>query len=154
MDVQRLANRLTQQEGSRLQVYDDATGAPIVKGSVVEGNPTIGIGHNLASPGITAQEQSILLEDDINAAADLLNVVMPWWATLDNARQDALCNMCFNMGIAELQTFDTFLDMLKAGQYAAAAQDLKFTLWSRQVGARAVAIEAQIRTGLFADGTS
>lgn len=37
-----LTTQIMADEGRRLQVYDDATGQPIVAGSRVVGNPTIG----------------------------------------------------------------------------------------------------------------
>ena len=56
--------RIKPNEGLRLQVYDDATGKPIQRGSMVVGNPTIGIGTLIAAPGgITEAEATLLLSN-------------------------------------------------------------------------------------------
>lgn len=138
---------LTPEEGLRLRVYDDATGQPIVKGSVVQGNPTIGIGRNLASKGITEDEAHYLCADDIAEVEDQLDKNLAWWRGMSARRQMALADMCFNMGLSVLLTFTTFLGYLEAGEWEKAAEDLKGTAWWGQVGTRGPKIAARILEG-------
>ncbi|MHB1953567.1 MAG: glycoside hydrolase family protein [Sulfobacillus sp.] len=147
MDRQRLIAELTVDEKRVAVVYDDANGQPIVKGYTVIGNPTIGIGRNVADPGLYVGEPEVLLNNDINNRITGLDTELPWWSTLDDVRQNALLDMAFNLGIPKLLGFDTFLGYLKDGHYEDAANDLLGTLWYRQVGARAHRVMERIRSG-------
>ncbi len=137
------------EEGLRLYVYDDANGQPIVAGYTVIGNPTIGYGRLLTQAhGITQPEaQTLLLHDVAAAEGDVSG--LPVFAHLNVARQAALLDMDFNMGLATLDQFGNFLHLLAAAQYQAAADDLGTTLWARQVGSRAVRIRQIIATGVW-----
>jgi lysozyme len=125
-------------EGLRLKAYKDSVGVW-----------TVGYGHAYVAPGTiwTKASAEIALDSDIQKAAARLDKNLPWWRTLDDARQDVLCNMAFNLG-NRLFTFSTFLGLVKAGQYTAAASDMLTTLWAKQVGARAQRLSAQMRTGV------
>lgn len=137
------------EEGLRLYVYDDANGQPIVAGYTVVGNPTIGYGRLLTSAhGITQDEAGTLLLHDVTAADGDVSR-LPVFAHLNVARQAALLDMDFNMGLGTLEQFTTFLALLASAHYDAAAADLENTMWARQVGSRAVRIEQIIRTGIW-----
>ncbi len=137
------------EEGCRLDVYDDATGEPIVAGYTVVGNPTIGYGRLLTSAhGITHAEAATLLMHDVAAAEGDVSQ-LPVFAHLNVARQAALLDMDFNMGYATLEQFTNFLALLASKQYSAAAADLHHTLWAQQVGSRATRIEQIIATGVW-----
>lgn len=133
-------------EGSRSSAYDDATGAHIVPGYTVQGNPTVGIGINLCHPnGLDEAEIQWLFEHRVAKVAASLLQAMPWVSDLTPPRQCAMIDMAYNMGLPTLQTFHTFLACMTAGNYGAAADDLSGTLWARQVGGRAVKDIAAIR---------
>lgn len=145
--VTEVIPNIESEEGLRLYVYDDANGQPIVAGYTVIGNPTIGYGRLLTSAhGITqAEAATLLLHDVAGGAGDVSQ--LPVFAHLNVARQAALLDMDFNMGFDTLEQFTTFLALLASGRYDAAADDLKTTMWARQVGPRAIRIEQIIRTG-------
>ena len=135
------------EEGYRPYVYDDANGQPIVAGYTVIGNPTIGYGRLLTKAhGISASEAQMLLLHDVAAAEGDVSG-LPVFAHLNVARQAALLDMDFNMGLATVEQFGTFLHLLASGQYQAAADDLGNTLWARQVGSRATRIRQIIASG-------
>lgn len=133
-------------EGVRYFVYDDATGRPIVKGSYVQGNPTIGIGRNLAAEGLTAQEISALLADDWPKCIAAANMY-PWFAKLDKVRAYVVCNMIFNLGPGGFAQFKTFQSFLDRGLWTGAANSMLGTLWAKQVPNRAKELEAMMLTG-------
>ena len=134
-------------EGFRAFVYDDKTGEPIRAGSYVVGNPTVGYGLNLATDPLTESEAAVLLANRIKATATATLVRMPWVGTLSDARQRAIIEMAYNLGESGLSDFDTFLSLMRQGQFAAAADDLATTKWAKQTGNRAIRIISQIRSG-------
>jgi lysozyme len=149
MDYTPLINTLDVQEGFRATVYDDANGRPIVKGSYVDGNPTIGIG-TLIGPGggITQAEARYLLTNRIAIAAEAAQKYL-WFAQLNEARQFAIIDMIFNMGAGTFDTFKQFQQLMQTNSFASAANDLAMTTYARQVPSRAAAIEKAIRTGIW-----
>lgn len=148
MDRDMLLADLGRDEGRRLAVYDDATGKPIVAGSTVVGHPTIGYGRLLtADRGITLAEARLLLDADVSAVENELDVRLPWWRDLSPARQRALANMAFNMGLPRLLGFARMLAALRMGDYQGAAAEALDSRWATQVGARADRIADLFRKG-------
>ncbi len=64
-DMDAMVKQLIPEEGERDFVYDDATGTVLRAGSHVSGNPTIGIGRNLAGRGMTGAEITNACQNDI-----------------------------------------------------------------------------------------
>lgn len=109
--------------------------------------PTIGCGFNLASDGLTLEESRLILRTRAWRRYLALITALPWVKQLDESRQGVLLNMAYNVGVTTLETFVTFLTLVKAGSFDAAADDLKGTKWAHQVGERAVRLEQQMRSG-------
>lgn len=140
-DVQTvLRAELTLDEAKKLFVYDDATGKPIVKGTVVLGNPSIGIGRNLAGRGITDAEADILLIDDMEALEEDLKPLLPWVASLSANRQCVVYSLYFNTSLGNPHHFVTtgwphFLAQMQAGEFETAATNLETSQpWATEVG--------------------
>jgi len=130
MNIQNLVEILKRNEGLRLTPY-----------RCTAGKLTIGYGHT--GPSVEeslkwTQEQAdhVLLNDARNAAADL-DWHLPWWRRLSSTRQEALCDMAFNLGIKRLQGFQKMLNALRRGQWADAAKECLDSRYARQVGNRA-----------------
>lgn len=147
MDLSPLIANLRVEEGVRNVVYDDATGAPITKGSTLAGWPTVGVGHNLTVP-LTDRAINTILEDDLQPALAEAQA-HPWFAGLDAPRQLAIVDMIFNMGEHTFDEFVQFQAFLEAGNFGAAGDDLASTAWAREVGPRAKRIELIIRSGVW-----
>jgi lysozyme len=113
---------------------------------------TIGYGRLIDEKlggGLSEDEASFLLRNDIaRAYADLINN-HPWVDDLDAARRDVLINMCFNMGISRLNKFVQTLAAVRAGEYEAAASEMLDSLWAEQVGDRAKELAEQMLTGQY-----
>ncbi len=139
--------QLVGDEGERFFVYDDANGQPIRAGSHVIGNPTIGIGRNLASKGLSMAECIYLCQDDINQCAAQLDAHIPWWRNLSPVRQGQMVNLDFNMGWGSLVTFHNFLAAMEVGEWQTAVDQLKTSKWWAQVGHRGPEIAAHILAG-------
>jgi len=144
--IERLAEQLIEHEGVRLAVYDDATGKPIEAGTVVEGNPTIGVGRLLTSDrGISDKEVKMLLMNDLTWVAAKAETY-GFWHKLDSARQMVIMNMIFNMG----NRFDQFKKMIAAlevGDFKEASLQMLDSRWADTVKTRAVHLAEQMRTG-------
>lgn len=146
-DRAQLIQDLERDEGYRSLVYDDATGQPLDKGDTIKGNPTVGVGWALNKTPLSRPRAETILGWHIDDKAGDLYAQLPWLTGLTEARQRAMMNLAFNLGVAGLQKFTTFLGLMKGGRYAEAADDLANTPWHNQVGDRAKRIEALIKSG-------
>lgn len=145
MDRDLLLKDLEADEGYRPLLYDDATGKQWRKGDAINGWPTIGIGWNIASTPLSLDRARIILGWMVDDKLGSLDAALPWLSGLSEPRQRAVANMAYNLGVTKLLKFDTFLSLLKSGQYEAAADDLETTAWWKQVGPRGPRIQALIR---------
>lgn len=144
MNIQLLQKELTRDEGVRFSPYKDTKDIM-----------TVGIGHNLQSSPISYSYP--LTQDQVNQifASDVQNVIkdlnanIPWWSSLDEVRQRVLANMTFNLGINGLLAFKNTINLIKCGNYAAAAEGMKNSKWYNQVGARADRLCQAMRTGVM-----
>lgn len=136
MNMDKLIKDLKRDEGLRLKPYRCS-----------EGKLTIGIGRNIQDVGITEEEANILLANDILRCERDLDTRLPWWRNLSPRRQDALLNMCFNLGIGRLMNFRKMLGALERGDWHEAAAQALDSRWARQVGARANRIADIFRNG-------
>lgn len=148
-DISALTAQLQRDERLRIRVYDDATGQPIVPGSVVKGHPTIGYGRALDVRGVTAAEAAYLLNNDISDVTAQVLKALPWAASLSGPRLGVLINMAFNMGLGGLLGFSNTLAKVQSGDYAGAAQGMLASKWAQQVGARAQRLAKQMQTGVW-----
>lgn len=132
MDRLRLQGQLLLHEGWKPVVYDDATGLPIVKGTVVKGNPTIGIGRNLTL-AISTAAGMFLLNEDIDRADSEARLNFEWFMALNPVRQNVVVELVFNLGAQGLKGFKDFCGAMAIGDYSRAASELKDSNWSHQV---------------------
>ncbi len=139
-------------EQKRLLVYDDATGKPIVKGSTVLGNPTIGVGRNLSGRGLTNAEAEYLLANDMVELEADLAPALPWLSSLSPNRQCAVYSLYFNTALGNPARFKAkwpnFLGQMQRGEFEAAAANLETSEpWATQVGSRAERLAKFVRNG-------
>ena len=143
-------SQLKRDEGEVLYVYDDATGKPIVKGSVVKGYPTVGIGILLDKDkggGLRPEESEFIFRNRLKLLDAELSDRLPWIAGLDPARKGVLINMAFQMGVAGLLGFKNTLALIQAGKYQEAARAMLQSKWAAQTPARAQRLSNQMATG-------
>jgi len=126
---------LKRHEGFRSKPYMDTTG-----------HLTIGYGINLDA-GITEEEAEWLLVHRVEKIRVTLCKRLPFFSGLSEARQGVLINMAFNLGIDGLEKFNKTLGYIDKGNYSAAADQMKKSLWFRQVGRRAVELSEIMRAG-------
>lgn len=108
---------------------------------------SIGYGRNLIANGVSEPEARILLNNDIDDRVFSLPSRIAGFGLLDDVRQEVLLNMSFNLGVHGLLTFQNTLKFIQEGDYERAAAGMLASKWARQVGARAVELAEQMRTG-------
>ena len=133
--------------GGNFVVYDDATGLPIVPGSVVKGHPTIAYGIALDVRGISMGEAMFLLHDGEDDFWSQITAALPWAANLDPVRQCALLSMGYNLGLGGMLGFHNALSCMQNADWPGTLANLKASAWWNQVGSRAVRIGNMFLTG-------
>ncbi len=133
-----IEEQLTRDEGLRLKPYVDTVG-----------KLTIGVGRNLTDKGISEAEAKLLLANDLADIRFQLPRVLPWIKKLDEPRYAVLINMAFNLGINGLLGFRKSLNAMLSEQWETAADEMLDSKWAYQVGARAIRLANQMRTGLW-----
>lgn len=154
IDIRRLIEELTLDEGLRLKAYD-----------CTAGKRTIGVGRNfedvpfskdeclslfgttsisyinadkiLSSRGISNAQSDMLLQNDINKCIAQLQKQSFWESVKDdNDRARAIINLCFNLGINGLLGFKNTLAFIEKKDWKNAAKNLTLSKWYTQVGNR------------------
>lgn len=138
MNLTNLIDVLVRHEGLRNKPYEDTIG-----------HLTIGVGRNLDTMGLSDDEIYYLLKNDIRRCETELDNSFRWYKNLDQVRQEAMINLCFNLGITRLRKFKLALRAMEAKDYEDAADELLDSLWATQVGQRAVEVAEMIRTGNY-----
>lgn len=127
------------------------------------GYKTIGIGRNLVTNPLTAKEKEVvkdlnkisveqalfLLKNDVKRCEKELINNISFYKQLDDERQYALLDMCFNMGIKKLLKFKRMLNAMLIGDYRGAAKECLMSKYAKDVGKRAVRIARLIETGVW-----
>lgn len=136
MNKDLLLKELVKDEGLRLKPY-----------ICTSGKLTIGIGRNLDANGISEDEAYYLLNNDIKNSLKELSENFTWFESLSDARQRALINMHFNLGIVRLKKFKKMLTAIGNKDYKEASKQALDSKWAVQVGERAKRISNLILIG-------
>ena len=100
--------------------------------------------------GLSDDEVLYLLDNDIVRCDKELLHNFKWYADLSRARQDAMINLCFNLGTPRLMTFSKALAAMESKDYQEAAIQFLDSLWAKQVGPnRSNDLAYMIRTGKY-----
>jgi lysozyme len=138
MNKGKLIDQIQKHEGLRLKPYKCSAG-----------KTTIGFGRNLEDKGISKSEACMLLANDLHECINQVKEKIPFFGQLNDARQNVLVNMCFNLGIYGLLKFKRFLRALDLGRFERASVEMLDSRWAGQVGVRAKELSRQIKTGEF-----
>lgn len=136
MHASRLMDTVKRHEGFSSTVY-----------TCPAGKATVGYGRNLVDKGLTEREAEWLLVNDLAEAVLAVRDLVPTFVDIDGPRQEALVNMCYNLGPAGLKRFKRMLAAVARQDWAAAADEALDSRWRRQVGRRAEEIAAALRHG-------
>lgn len=135
--IEYLTRDALQWESERLQVYDDATGEPLRKGMLLKGNPTIGIGRNLAGKGISLEESRLMCTTDCKSVVWLCSTNFPWFHDLSFNRKRVIAMMVFQMGLMSFMGFKNTIHHIINKNYKSAAREMLRSDWATQTPRRA-----------------
>ena len=138
--MSKLVEQLKRHEGIRTHAYQCTANMT-----------TVGVGRNIDEDGglgLSVDEIEFLLENDIRRCKQEL-ITLPWFPEIDSVRQDALINMCFNLGMTRLLGFKNALTAMSVGDYDLAADEFMDSRWAKQVGSRADEVCEMIRSGNY-----
>jgi lysozyme len=136
MNLAQLERELTADEGKKAKVY-----------KCTAGKNTVGVGRNLDDVGLSDDEIGYLLRNDISRVCADLDRELPWWRQMTEARQRAVANMAFNLGVRGLLGFKNTLAAMKAGDYKAAAAGMLASKWASQTKSRATRLADMMERG-------
>ena len=147
--------RLMVNEGCVLEPYKCPAGKLTIGiGRNLDGNPLTAeekayIGHNCRKKGITNEQAAYLCRNDLKRVRAELDKFLPWWQDLNPDRQYVMIDLCFNMGIDKLLTFQRTLNSIATGYYIRAGEELMQSKYARQVGKRAERNANCLKTGEY-----
>tara|TARA_Y100001973_G_scaffold48313_1_gene71901 strand:- start:431 stop:853 length:423 start_codon:yes stop_codon:yes gene_type:complete len=116
------------------------------------GKWTIGVGRNIDEEGglgLSEEEINVLLINDVERVKNELTAAYFWFPELDEVRQAAMIDMCFNLGLSRLRGFVKAIEAMSRQQYDNAADEFLDSRWASQVGQRAIRVTEMIRTGEY-----
>lgn len=129
MDLPKLQADIVQAEGVRTVAYKDTLGLW-----------TAGVGHLLPQnkdwTGVTFTQAQVLawLSEDLQTAEKLASA-LPEWGSLDTAaRQNAVVELVFNMGLSHWQRFIHARQAISENNWPEARKQLLVSNWAKQVG--------------------
>lgn len=134
-----LQKQLRRDEGEVLHAYQDHLGFW-----------SLGVGRLIddrKGGGITKAESTYLLGNDIQSRLDALDRRLPWYRTLDIARQGVVVNMAFQLGVDGLLGFKNTLQAVYERRWEDAARGMLASKWAHQTPERAMRLADQMRTG-------
>lgn len=143
-----LESQIVEHEDIKLFPYDDYNGKRVGKGYKTSwrGNLTVGVGINLEA-GLTREESIILLRMRIDRIKVKLRHVLSFFDDLSENRQHVLIGMSYNLGITGLLGFKNMVKSIEVGDYNKAAEEMKDSLWYRQVKIRGKHLVQQMKLG-------
>jgi lysozyme len=111
------------------------------------GKLTIGWGRNIEDNGIRLDEAELMLSNDIRDCRVQLTKEYSWFNSLDEVRQAAVLDLCFNLGITRLRKFVKFATAMARSDWQRAGDELVSSAWYGQVKSRGPRVVLMIRTG-------
>lgn len=101
------------------------------------GKITIGWGRNLSDNGISIDEANELFENDLVTAEVALGKIFGLEIFGESeARVAALMDMMFNLGESKFRKFVKFIDAVKIRDWKKAAEEIRNSLWYKQLPGR------------------
>lgn len=146
----QLRKQLIRHEGMRRKPYLDCCGRPWRECECkAKGKLTIGCGRNLDDVGLYDLEIMLLLSNDIDRVEKEASTLSWFGSALNAARQFAVLDMLFNLGMPRFLGFKMMIKALQAQDYARATHEMLDSKWAGQVGDRAQNLARMMLTGQY-----
>lgn len=139
MDLSVLDNDILSAEGFKSSAYMDS-----------QGLWTIGYGTLIdkrLNAGLTTEEGKYLYNNRRNIAISSCNDHFSWFPKLSDARQRALVEMCYQLGISGLLKFINMLIAMQNYNFNDAAIAALDSEWAKQCPQRAARVAGMIKNG-------
>jgi len=134
---ENLIDRLKTHEGYRRFAYECSEGRlTIGYGTMIENG-----GHGIPEPIAEA-----LLTDYVNVIYAQMSKHR-WFTDLNQARQECIVEMCYQLGVEGVSEFKNMISSLKAEIWLGAAEHALDSLWAKQTPARAAEIARRLAEG-------
>ena len=143
--LEALKRQLVRHEGRSDKPYSDYPGERLEE--ALKGKVTIGVGYNLQDRGLPDDLIDDLFDRTVAEAVEECARLFDFFEDLDAVRRAVLANLMFNLGAPRLLTFRKMIAALRRRDYERAANEMRDSRWSRQVGNRAEELCRQMRTG-------
>jgi len=144
MQYARLLDQLRHDEGFRAVPYQDHLG----RWTIGYGSTYIGLERVTAStPEVTYQAALNMLMAGAFAACIDAQEAVGNFSDLDDARQEVLANMAYNLGGRGLALFKKMIAAIGRGDFAGAALEMQDSRWFKQVGGRALRLQERMLHG-------
>lgn len=134
-------SQLKRDEGEVLSAYQDHLGYW-----------TIGVGILIDSRkngALRPEESEFIFNNRLRLKRAELEQRLPFFKTLDDARQGVLLNMAYQLGTEGLLAFKQTLKSVEQGAYLKASQQMLDSLWARQTPKRAERLSEQMAKGVW-----
>jgi GH24 family phage-related lysozyme (muramidase) len=156
-DITRLDAAVVAHESYRAFAYKDSRGLwTMANGRCVETHPLSPdewkqlLDHAWLSVSISKQGADWLMQKELREVeAQLAQDYASFWASLNDARQNALIEMAYQMGAEKEEAFHQMIAAIRDERWADAETAGLNSLWAKETHARAVEIMKQLRTGEF-----
>lgn len=136
--------QIKREESCRLVAYQDSLDV----WTIAWGRADAGVHEGLTC---TQAEADDWLVAKVLADITSLDDALPWWRQMNTARQAALLEMCYQLGLAGLVRFHNALTCMHAGDWKGAKANMLDSDWARtQSSARAGREAQQMFTGVIA----
>lgn len=141
---------LIDDEGLKQFPYFDCCGKQFRRCTCKEqGKLTLGVGRNIEDVGISENEATGLLSNDVKRVTAIIERNFPWFAKINVARRVVIVAMVFNMGLETFKTFTKMINRIESGDFYSASKEMLNSEWSAQVKSRAVRLSKIFEKGEF-----
>ena len=146
MDLDYIKKLIIKHEGIRRSKYLDSLGIPtcavgfnLSRKDAPAKIHSVGADYNSILNGtqsLTDEQINILLEEDISSCISQLNNLFSDLEQKPVYVSAVLVDLCFNLGYQKLLTFKHFIAAIQNQDYKEAVNQLKSSLWCKQVKTR------------------
>ncbi|MDD6056598.1 MAG: glycoside hydrolase family protein [Helicobacteraceae bacterium] len=138
-------------EGFSAKVYKCPAGFNTIGyGRNIEANPLSNEEASALRDGQVSKEIALLwLKEELEKCYKALDKALPFYKNLDEARQVALLDMAYNLGIKGLLGFKNTLKFVEKGDWINACINLEKSRWYKQVGRRSKKIVEIMQLGVI-----
>lgn len=156
-DPERLATAIDLHEGDEPAPYPDSRGLwSVGKGRCLETHPFTGpewkrlLDERWISVLLAEAGMNWLRDMELADVEAHLSQAFSWWRNLNDARQNALIEMSYQMGLQKLLGFQKMLAAITKADWDEVCAQAMNSDWARQTPSRAAMVAKQLRDGVFA----